>query len=363
MRHPEIDPARVTALVVGIERYRAGDTWRLPGPAHDALRFHTWLRERGVPERNILLHLAPVDDERPWPAHEPADHATLRDALVRELPARQGDFLWVWWGGHGVLDQDERIRLYCSDATADDRRNLDLESARRRLSSDSLTGFGRQTWVVDACQTFDERHGFPHSLPTEHLPAGGRTDVHEQALLLAATRGQRAVNDPERRTGLFSDLVLTSLARTGGGAAPDPVPLFADVRDLVEKEWSSGRTEQLPTLILNRPGHAETVRPRPVRAAGRGTLAALTRVVEALLAYPLAHSLDERQTLVLLLDPRLTAHMRRNPAPRPDLVAVVRAHGTRSDDLWTLYEAVTSLDDDPGRAAELRDAIEGLAAD
>ncbi|MCQ4211163.1 effector-associated domain 2-containing protein [Streptomyces longispororuber] len=359
----DVDPARVTALVVGVEHYAAGDGWRLPGPACDALRFYAWLRERGVPESNILLHLSPAGDRQPGPAHRPADHATLRDALVRELSTRRGDVLWVWWGGHGVLDQDERVRLYCADATADDRRNIDLESARRRLASDALAGFGHQTWVVDACQTFDERHGFPDTLPTEHLPAGGRTDVHAQALLLAATRGQRAANDPERRTGLFSDLVLKTLDQTGIGAAPDPVPLFAGVRALVEREWAAGRTEQLPTLILKRPGHEETLRPAAARAGNRGGLAALNRVVDVLLTYPLTHSLDERQTLVLLLEPRLTAQMRRNPAARPDLVAIVRAHGNRADDLWALYEAVASLDSDPGRAAELRSAIDGLAHD
>ncbi|GAA2302575.1 caspase family protein [Streptomyces kunmingensis] len=363
MTYQDIDPTRVTALVVGVERYAAGDSWRLPGPAHDALRFHAWLRERGVPESNILLHLSPADGEIPGPPYKSADHATLRDALVHELPARQGDFLWVWWGSHGVLDQEERIRLYCADATGDDRRNIDLESARRRLGGDALAGFHRQTWVVDACQTFDERHGFPHSLPTEHLPAGGRTDVHEQAMMLAVTRGQRAVNDPVRRTGLFSDLVLKVLDRQGVGVAPDPEPLFADVRALVEKEWEAGRTTQLPTLILSRPGRQETLRPGAARAGNRGALSALTRVVDALLAYPLAHSPDERQTLVLLLDPRLTAQMRRSPVARPDLVAIVRAHDRRADDLWALYEAVNSLDDDPGRAAELSTAIEGLAED
>ncbi|MEU6841947.1 caspase family protein [Streptomyces sp. NPDC046716] len=363
MTAPETDPRRVTALVVGIEEYAAGESWRLPGPADDAVRFHGWLRERGVPEANILLHLAPTEGHRPALPYRPADQAALHRALTDELPSLEGDFLWVWWGGHGVLDQDERIRLYYADATGHARRNLDLESARRLLASDAVTGFARQSWVVDACQTFDERHGFPRSLDTERLGAGARTTVHEQALLLAASRGERAANDPVLRGGLFSRLVQDELDRfAGDDAAPDPERLFAGVLARVEQEiWASDRPDQLPTLIIRRPGHERTLGPPIVRRKGPGALTALARVAEALLAYPFAHSPDERQTLVLMLDPRLTARMRRNPAPRPDLVAIVSAHARRGDALWTLYEAVTSLDDDPDRATELAAAIDELA--
>ncbi|WP_420036720.1 effector-associated domain 2-containing protein [Streptomyces sp. cg28] len=364
MTHPDIDPRRVTALVVGIEEYAAGDDWRLPGPAHDAVRFRDWLRGRGVPEDNILLHLAPAPGQLPDVPHRPADQATLHHTFVEELPWSRGEFLWVWWGGHGVLDQEERIRLYCADATAQGRRNLDLESACRLLASDAVSGFGRQMWVVDACQTFDERHRFPLSPSTERLGAGGRTTVHEQALLLAASRGQRAANDPVLRSGLFSGLVLDELGRPGVGVAPDPERLFAAVQARVEKEvWAAGRSDQLPTLILRRPGHERTLGPPDgPRAGATGSLSALNRVVEALLAYPSTHGPDERQTLILMLDPRLTARMRRNPAPRPDLVAVVTALRGRADALWTLYTAVTSFDDDPARADELRAAIEEFLA-
>ncbi|WP_353945869.1 caspase family protein [Streptomyces sp. HUAS MG91] len=364
MTPPETDPRRVTALVVGIEEYAAGESWRLPGPADDAVRFHGWLRERGVPEANILLHLAPAEGHRPALPYRPADQTALHHALTEELPSLDGDFLWVWWGGHGVLDQDERIRLYYADATERARRNLDLESACRLLASDAVTGHARQTWVVDACQTFDERHGFPRALDTERLGAGARTTVHEQALLLAASRGERAANDPVLRGGVFSRLVQDELDRSAPGTTPDPERLLAAVQARVEREvWASDRPGQLPTLILRRPGQERTLGPSAARRPRPGALPALTRVAEALLAYPFTHSADERQTLVLLLDPRLTARMRRNPAPRPDLVAIVSAHGRRADELWTLYEAVVTLDDDPDRAAELEAAISELAAD
>ncbi|MGW0735236.1 effector-associated domain 2-containing protein [Streptomyces sp. NPDC002851] len=358
-----VDPTRVVALVVGIESYAAGESWRLPGPAHDAARFHRWLRERGVPEENILLHLSPADGHDPGLPHKGADHALLRDALVHELRTLRGDFLWVWWGGHGVLDQDERIRLYSADATATDRRNIDLESARRRLASDALPGFGRQLWVVDACQTFDERHGFPDSLPTELLPTGVRQTVHEQALMLAATRGQRAVNDPERRTGVFSGIVLGVLGeldRPGSEVAPAAEPLFAAVRSRVEEAWRSGLTEQLPALVLNRPGAQDTLRP-PHSAPAQRSLSPLTRIVNVVLEYPLANDPDERQTLVSLLPTEAVSRIRRHAVPRVDVVGIVRALSVRRGGLFALYEAVTTLDDSTDRAARLRAAIDAFA--
>ncbi|SCF65176.1 hypothetical protein GA0115255_101424 [Streptomyces sp. Ncost-T6T-2b] len=217
--HP-VDPARVVALVVGVEAYAAGPRWTLPGPVRDALRFRDWLRSTGVPDTNILLHLAPAEGTGPVTGHRGADHETLRRTLVHELPALQGDMLWIWWGGHGVLDRDEHLRLYCADATETDRRNIDLESARRRLSSDVLPGFEKQNWVVDACQTFEERHRPAVTIPDGSLPAGQRLRIHWQSVLLAADRGQRAANDPVRGQGVFSDILLRELATLPGGPAP-----------------------------------------------------------------------------------------------------------------------------------------------
>ncbi|KIF71240.1 hypothetical protein HY68_25840 [Streptomyces sp. AcH 505] len=356
MTDTAVAPARVFALVVGIERYAAGDTWTLPGPARDAVRFRAWLRAAGVPEHNILLHLAPAGGYDPGVAYRPADHAALRRALVGELPALRGDALWIWWGGHGVLDQDERIRLYCADATEADRRNLDLESARRALSSDALPGFARQTWVVDACQTFEERHGFPLSLPAETLPAGERVHAHQQALLLAVTRGQRAANDPVGRTGLFSDVVLGEL---GAEAAPDPGPLFARVAARMDALRADGVTEQTPSVFLRGPG-LDTSLPAPRAQARPGAGSPMLRLVEALLAYPMMGDRDERQTLVSALDPGIVARLPRHAVPRTDLVNLARTLGRRPDDLWQLYDAVTLLDDDPRRSDELRRAISEL---
>ncbi|MFJ6512709.1 caspase family protein [Streptomyces sp. NPDC091406] len=366
-----VDPARVVALVVGVEAYAAGPRWTLPGPVRDALRFRDWLRSTGVPDANILLHLAPAPGPGPLPGHRDADHETLRRALVHELPARQGDVLWIWWGGHGVLDRDEHLRLYCADATDADRRNIDLESARRRLSSDVLPGFAEQNWVVDACQTFEERHRPAVTIPDGSLPAGQRLRVHRQSVLLAADRGQRAANDPVGGQGVFSDILLRELAVLPGGPAPDPEALFAAVRGRFDRLRADGRHTQVPTLHLYRPGHAEHLPappgpPAPRDAGGPGREGAgggLARVVDALLAYPLMSDRDERQTMVAELDPVLVARMPRHAVPRTDVLGILRTLRRRPEGPWDLYRAVTLLDDDPDRAAELEEALREFLAE
>ncbi|MDF6046374.1 caspase family protein [Streptomyces sp. JH14] len=361
IRRP-VAPDRVVALVIGIEQYAAGPDWNLPGPVRDALRFREWLLACGVPDPNILLHLAPLSGADPEVPYRPADHDTLRRAFVTDIPARSGDVLWVWWGGHGVLDTDEHLRLYSSDATVSDRRNIDVESARGALRSDAVRGFGRQMWMIDACQTFDERHNFPHSLPGERLPAGQRIQAHEQILMFAAGRGQRAANDPERRLGVFSDIVLSELP---ADPLPDPDALFEAVQARMNALRTAGRTDQVPSLFLHRPGRTENSPSHPPAAPGPGATTPgglLARLIESLLAYPLMSDRDERQALVNELPAAVVGRMPRHTMPRTDVIGIVRTIRAQPDRLWELYDAVTLLDDDPGRAAELKAAVQDFIA-
>ncbi|MFE9792278.1 caspase family protein [Streptomyces goshikiensis] len=360
---PAPSPARTFALVVGIERYAAGPSWDLPGPANDALRFRSWLLRSGVPERNVLLCLDPLAD-RGVP-HHPADHGTLRGLLLSRLPALEGEMLWVWWGGHGVLDRAERLRLLCADAGTADKRNLDLESMRTTLASDLLPGFGRQVWIVDACQTFEEEYGFRTSLPDEGLPTGRRVRGHHQTLLLAATRGQRAANDPGRGTGLFSECVLDVLEGSPAGQPwPEPEAVFRDVRERVAALRAGRRTEQVPALRIVGPEWREEIEP----PAGPGPSPSpqpsqppLPRLVDALLSYPMAHDPAERQLMVSSLPTGRTARMQRHGKARTDLIGIIRTLSEQPGEVWLLYDAVTLLDDDPGRAQALEEAVVAYA--
>ncbi|MFF8939952.1 caspase family protein [Streptomyces paradoxus] len=356
---PSVDPARVHALVVGIEAYEAGDPWRLPGPARDAVRFWRLLRDAGVPESNLRLHLSPLPPYDPDVPYGPADQATLRRVLVRELSPAQGDVLWVWWGGHGVLDRSGRLRLFCADAGADDKVGIDLDSALARYAGDAVPGLREQLWIVDACETFEEDLAFREALPAEALPVGRPDHAHRQTVLRAAGRGRAAANDPVRATGLFSDVLLGLLAGRAAAlpAPPDPEELFPAVRARIAALRDEGRTLQHPEIRLQGPDRTETLPPAGPPAAPR-PLAALQRVVEALLAYPLMHDPDERQSVVAVLNPRVTAVLRRHSKARTDVVNLVGGLARRAPDaLWDLFDAVVSIDDDPELREELAVAV------
>ncbi|GGM09806.1 hypothetical protein GCM10010129_62200 [Streptomyces fumigatiscleroticus] len=359
-----VDPARVHALIVGIERYEAGPAWDLPGPARDAVAFHRLLRAAGVPEDRLHLHLAPLPPYVPEVPHERADRATLRRALVTGLPAAQGEVLWVWWGGHGVLDRSGRLRLFCEDAGTADKAAVDLDSALERYASDAVPSFAEQLWLVDACETFEEALGFREQLPPDPLPVGRRNLAHRQTVLRAAGRGRAAANDPVRATGLFSDVLLALLAEHAAGlpAPPDPEELFPAVRARIAALREAGRTLQYPEIRLRSPERTETLPPAGP-AAGERPASPLQRAVTALLAYPLMADPTERQTVIGALDPRVTATLPRHTKARTDAAGILTGLARRGPQaLWELYDAVVSVDDDPDRAGELGAAIEEFAA-
>ncbi|MFD3586195.1 caspase family protein [Streptomyces sp. NPDC058683] len=358
-RMPSVDPARVHALVVGIEAYEAGDAWRLPGPARDAVRFWRLLRDAGVPETQLRLHLSALPSYDPEVPYEDADQATLRRVLVRELSPVQGDMLWVWWGGHGVLDRAGRLRLFCADASVTDKLGIDLDSALARFAGDAVPGLREQMWIVDACETFEEDLSFQEALPPDTLPVGRPNHVHRQTVLRAAGRGRAAVNDPARATGLFSDLLLGLLADRSVAlpGPPDPEELFPAVRAGIAALRKAGRTLQHPEIRLQGPDRAEILPPAAPPAVPR-PLSAVQRAVAALLAYPLMADPAERQTVVDALNPQVTAVLRRHSKARTDVVNILDGLARRHpESLWDLYEAVVSVDDDPELKVELAAAL------
>jgi hypothetical protein len=271
--------------------------------------------------------------------------------------------LWVWWGGHGVLDRAGRLRLFCADAGVADKVGIDLESALARYAGDAVPGLREQMWIVDACETFEEDLAFQEALPADALPVGRPNHAHRQAVLRAAGRGRAAANDPVRATGLFSDVLLGLLADRAAvlPAPPDPEELFPAVRARIAALREEGRTLQHPEIRLQGPDRTETLPPAVPPAAPR-SLTALQRAVEALLAYPLMQDSGERQTVVSALDPRVTAVLRRHSKARTDAVNILGGLSRRNPEvLWDLFDAVVSVDDDPALKTELAAALAALA--
>ncbi|HUK70948.1 MAG TPA: hypothetical protein VLW50_19675, partial [Streptosporangiaceae bacterium] len=116
-------PRDTIAVVVGIEEYQVGRAWRLDGPALDACRFARFLTSRGVPANRITLLISPlsenvdaVKEQSQGYSVRAADHATVREVFTQYLPSKTSRLLVLYWGGHGVIEQEER-RLFYADAT------------------------------------------------------------------------------------------------------------------------------------------------------------------------------------------------------------------------------------------------------
>ncbi|GGV93780.1 hypothetical protein GCM10010230_05410 [Streptomyces narbonensis] len=372
-------PERTYAVVVGAERYAAGPSWDLPGPAADARRFTGWLRGHGVPAANVFLLLDPLPGAGGPEVDVTAGTAgreAVQEVLTRRLPALEGDLLWVFWGGHGVTDPQGHRRLFYADAGPDDRRNLDLDAWLTAFTTDLLPGFRRQIWLVDSCQTFVEDLGFARSLPTE-LPSGGeRLPGREQFVLLASRPGQRAANDPVRQTGAFSRAVLAALAASDGGVWP---PDMNAVADTVLGEFTGGSTGQVggrsggqsggsigpfagsgqrPTALWHRSWAGDERRlefPATRRLEEPVTDAALAELIGLLAGWPSMADRDHRQLVVGMLPPDLAGAIPRMGAPRPDIISIVRTCRRHPGGLAALVEALALLEPGSLEQRELKD--------
>jgi hypothetical protein len=163
-----IDPNYVHALLVGVERYDAGDHLSLRGPATDVARVASWLVLRRVPEANIAVYLSKADQESSFHGvgavampRTPCGVASfglptaanILNAFSRDISRRGGDLLIVYWAGHGIIKADQTRRLICSDSTDVELRSIELSSALTFCRSSLVSGFGRQIWIADASES------------------------------------------------------------------------------------------------------------------------------------------------------------------------------------------------------------------
>ncbi len=246
-----VDPKHSYAIVVGIEKYALGPDQDLPGAVGDALRFTSWLLRRGVPDENIALFLSPLEPDliskqRSETPHldkvrvQPAERNVIRDELTERLPDQQGDLLFVYWGGHGVIDQKGSTRLFYADAKLKDMRNIDFDDLLRFLSSQHFlySNFRYQILIIDACRNYDRRL----SLPTDLLTGEEYGQRREQFLLLATQQGDVAKHRIPENTGLFSSIVLDVFE------AADVVPWPPDmykISEQVQSRFAEVRREEL----------------------------------------------------------------------------------------------------------------------
>ncbi|MFD0355928.1 caspase family protein [Streptomyces sp. NPDC127110] len=284
------EPTRVRAVVVGIEHYPRATGWDLVGACGDAVRFARWLRQRGVPAANVTLLLAAAPDSYAALNRAAADigleptYVSSRDRIMDHFMPRgaapEGDVLYVYWGGHGVLDHGNRRLLLCPDASDADQRCIELTNLQEYLTGPEVACFPQQVFLVDVCAGFIEhrRRGDTPGPAQAVFPVGRREPVTQFALLAAAAGQLAGHGTIVAGSGDFSTVVTGWLEEHSPELDPDLPALVEHVKEqfTAEEGRSRGRS-QTPVTLLVQPlgGSAEVItparaaRPKPPRTAAR----------------------------------------------------------------------------------------------
>ncbi|MEU7841418.1 hypothetical protein AB0B39_10630 [Micromonospora sp. NPDC049114] len=364
------DPRDVHVVVVGIDRYAAGPEWSLAGPVDDAVRFARWFVAQGVPPGQVTVLSSPdpgPDALAPGVVRRPADRATVREVLLRDLPARRAPILYVIWGGHGQVDTGRHRQLYYADATVTDAGSLDLDAMLASYASDLVPACDRQVWIIDACQLHGRSDG-AHVPGSETFPVGAPVVGRQQDVLFAAGLGQAAANLGVRRTGLFSREVLRLLDGGEAGGLAQPERLMALLRERFVALRANGLTAQTPTYLWHRNAlgdeglvlHGPAAGSAPPPAPASPSPALLGPFVEALLEVPEFLRPNDREEILSLLRGQVYAAIRRSSAARLDAISVVRTCLRYPGALSELVEAVRFFATDEAAMARVENAATRL---
>jgi len=250
MTIPQIQPEEVYALVVGIEKYKAGPDWDLNGPGNDAIKFTNWLLERGVKSDNIFLFISPLEDNRDLlqktkVKSKPASREEISDAIAYNLLEQDaaGRLLYIFWGGHGFItksDQKKRILLF-SDTDPKNYKNLDFYSLQEAMeTSFNQKGFARQVYLVDACANPVSNDHFEIAKwekTGQRFVSNSDQQKNEQFILFAAAEYEVAINDTMKEAGSFSNVIWNELNKLPSGCLlPDLNKLAEDIKTTLKKE-------------------------------------------------------------------------------------------------------------------------------
>jgi hypothetical protein len=375
MTSEQIQPNRTYAIVVGIEQYAAGPDWNLDGPAHDARRFSDWLRDRGVPAEQIALFLAPLDANGALMNGNPAAQAATRElidqALIDHMPQREGDLLYFFWGGHGVMTADGTRRLFYADASEHNMLNLDLNSLLTTMRSDTYAKLPRQICIVDTCANYIEEWGLNTTLPGTIFPRGQPLPP-QQFALVAGRAGDRAKNLDVQQTGLFTREVLTELATAPADQWP---PNMDQLASRVQTRFSSLRaqwaTDQTPILFsyydwagnersLGQPASGGGGAPAPAPIYRELDFTEKLDLARALLACQPMATAGSRANVLKQIRHEVRIRIDDNDNPlmytvniietcmnfagaMPELLKVVRGYGSTSNEVQRLDEVVGRL--------------------
>jgi hypothetical protein len=229
-----------------------------------------------VPADRILLFLSPLsavaDDLDVSP--QAATRQAITDAFETVIHHANGDLLYLFWGGHGAIDDDRRI-LFTADATEENLRSVNLNQMLYALRTDFYPGFNHQAIFVDACANYLYRSQSRFVTQPYEFVKGEPMSSRRQFSLYAAADGETARNDQTRRTGDFSDFVLNWLERNDQEQWPPRLDQLAeDVRRHFERRRLAKETHQTPLWIRHRSwqGNEDDLVGSQAEAGGRARL-------------------------------------------------------------------------------------------
>ncbi len=259
----ESKPPRAAALVVGVDHYDYGEEWRLIGPASDALHCVDWLIARGVQRENIALFLSErswQDDMQvtKWVAHNgwKAQRRAQRDEIVhfvdRELPKLVADAVFIYWGGHGVVDNNgQRNCLYTEDAADGTPYCVCVQDLMSALHGQRFRHLAEQIAIIDACANPFSDTGETAQLSNASFAQHGFVPDTKQFQMFAASVGKMAANVSERKSGLFSGAIFKKLHEHQSPGWPDFHDAFETTLTGVE---ALKMGLQQPFLVIDWPG-------------------------------------------------------------------------------------------------------------
>ena len=207
----------IYAIIVGVEHYDAlldDVNIELDGPASDAVRFASWLLNRGVPPGNLRLFISALNpaaqrnelNKACNGAGVPILEAT-RDQVeaffntdLTKL-AKAPSTLYVLWGGHGVIRGGHEHHLFYRNFRKGSPLTFNVETRLRQLRAVANLSF--QHVFIDACANYVELTQFGGVDSATPLIDDPDPTV-KQDLIRAAASGQKAQNDNIKRTGYFS---------------------------------------------------------------------------------------------------------------------------------------------------------------
>ncbi|MBO3675285.1 caspase family protein [Streptomyces sp. NEAU-YJ-81] len=267
----EHDWRRTHAVIVAVERYNGSDALNLDGPVHDAIGMRKWLTGRGVPPENIRLLASPMEHNRAaleaeHPGYRPAERADVRKVFRDGLREIDGEWLWIYWAGHGVQAPGGRWSLLYPETSDTDLQGLDADSLMDLVRTDHVhwDGADRVTVVIDAC-----RRALPldiHELADVPQPLTNVTQTRSERPVFWMRACQAgAVAMEQGGAGRFTSALLRQLETAGAdGAGLDLDRVWKGVQDEFAQVRATGSSRQYPTMhVINWEQEERTVRLGP----------------------------------------------------------------------------------------------------